>query len=420
MISSRGARTATLGAAALALAAAAAGCGGNSHLAGDGSASSASSGSGSSSTIATPTPGVTRTTTTRVQVVEEQGRQGFNASALYAADAPGVVTVVSVFGRPPGTPADHPAEEGLGSGFVVSSSGQILTNAHVVTTGTGTRATRAGQVYVQFGDGNQVPATIVGTDLNADVALIRVDPAGLTLRPLRFGESNNLVVGAPVAAIGSPFGEPQSLSVGVISATHRSIDSLNDGTGNGTSSAFAIQGAIQTDAAINHGNSGGPLVDASGDVIGINSQIQTTGGGGEGVGFAIPSDTVRRSFDQLRTTGSVAYAYLGVQTVSIYPQLAEAFGLPVRAGALVQVVTPDSPAARAGLQGPTRTGVTFQAEPLSTGGDVIARVNGRQLTRDYDLATALQDDAPGTTVTLLVYRDGTPREIPVVLGSRPS
>jgi S1-C subfamily serine protease len=395
-----------IGGATVALALAAAGCGGGSSggLAGDG-------GSGSDA-------GVTRTATTRVEVVEQQGKGGFDASALYARDAEGVVTVVSVFDAPTGAPAGHPATEGLGSGFVVSSDGQIVTNAHVVSAGTGTRATRAKAVYVQFGDGNQVPATIVGTDLNADVALIKVVPGGLTLRPLSIGTSRGLVVGTPVAAIGSPFGEPQSLSVGVISATNRSIDSLNSG-GSSSGSAFAIQGAIQTDAAINHGNSGGPLVDAHGRVIGINAQIQSTGGGGEGVGFAIPADTVKRSLGQLREKGSVAYAYLGVQTVSIYPQLAAAFDLPVREGALVQLIAADSPAARAGLHGPTRRDVTFQASQFDLGGDVVAKVDGRQLTRDYDLATAIQNRAPGATVTLLVYRDGTPREIPVQLGSRP-
>jgi S1-C subfamily serine protease len=393
-----------IGSATVALALVAAGCGGGSSggLAGDGGSNA----------------GVTRTATTRVEVVEQQGTGGFDASALYARDAEGVVTVVSVFDAPAGAPAGHPATEGLGSGFVVSSDGQIVTNAHVVSNGTGTRAKRAKAVYVQFGDGNQVPATIVGTDLNADVALIKVAPGGLTLRPLTIGTSRGLVVGTPVAAIGSPFGEPQSLSVGVISATNRSIDSLNSGGGS-SGGAFAIQGAIQTDAAINHGNSGGPLVDAHGRVIGINAQIQSTGGGGEGVGFAIPADTVKRSVGQLREKGSVAYAYLGVQTVSIYPQLAEAFALPVREGALVQLISADSPAARAGLHGPTRRGVTFQATQFDLGGDVIAKVDGRQLTRDYDLATAIQDRAPGATVTLLVYRDGTAREIPVQLGSRP-
>ena len=162
-----------------------------------------------------------------------------------------------------------------------------------MTTGQGDGLKRAKEVYVQFADGNQVDATIVGVDPDSDVALLRIDPAGLTLRPLPLGSSGALKVGAPVVAIGSPYGEPQSLSVGVISGLDRSIDSLT---------GFSIDGAIQTDAAINRGNSGGPLVDARGRVLGINSQIRSTGGGGEGVGFAVPVDTVRRALTRCAAT----------------------------------------------------------------------------------------------------------------------
>jgi S1-C subfamily serine protease len=182
---------------------------------------------------------------------------GFDVARLYQRESPGVVTVISVDLSGPGSSA-----EGLGSCFVISGSGEIVTNAHVVTSGTGARIRRAGQVYVKFADGNQVPAKIVGFDPNADVALLQINPAGLTLRPLPLGTTADLKVGSPVAAIGSPFGEEQSLSVGVVSAKQRSIDSLT---------GFKIEGAIQTDAAINHGNSGGPLLDASGRVLGINS-----------------------------------------------------------------------------------------------------------------------------------------------------
>ena len=150
-------------------------------------------------------------------------------------------------------------------------------------------------MFVQFADHNQVPATILGADPFSDVALIRVDPAGLTLRPLPLGSNASIAVGSPVAAIGSPFGEQESLSVGVVSGLDRTIDSLTN---------FQISGAIQTDAAINRGNSGGPLVNARGEVVGINSQIQSTSGGGEGVGFAVPINLVKRSVDQLRTGGS--------------------------------------------------------------------------------------------------------------------
>jgi S1-C subfamily serine protease len=354
--------------------------------------------------------------TTRVEVVEHLAAQRFDASAVYAREAPGVVTVISVFAGGSSVPAG--GEEGLGSGFVLDGDGRIATNAHVVTTGSGARLHRAKSVYVQFGDGNQVPAQIVGADPDADVALLKVDPGGLALRPLPLGTSEGLTVGAPVAAIGSPFGEPQSLSVGVISATNRSIESLNSGAA-GSGDTFAISGAIQTDAAINHGNSGGPLVDARGDVIGINAQIQSTGGGGEGVGFAIPIDAVRRSLDQLRLHGSVAYAYLGVSTVAIFPQLARAFGLPVQHGALVEAVSPGSPAARVGLRAGTRRDVAFQASHYTLGGDLIVTIDGHPVTRAEDLSLAIAPLGPGQTVRLGVWRDGTPRTIAVTLGQRP-
>ncbi|MDO8211502.1 S1C family serine protease [Conexibacter sp. CPCC 206217] len=361
--------------------------------------------------------GPVRTATTRVEVIRELARGGFDPSVVYANEAPGVVTVISIF---PGERSDAmpTGSEGLGSGFVIDGDGSIATNAHVVTNGSGGAIRRAETVYVQFADGNQVPARIVGTDLNSDVALIEVDPADLTLRPLPLGSSRGLTVGAPVAAIGSPFGEPQSLSVGVISGTNRTIDSLNSG-GDGGAGRFAIGGAIQTDAAINHGNSGGPLVDAQGRVIGINAQIQTTGGGGEGVGFAIPVDTVRRALGQLRAKGTVDYAWIGVSTVPIFPQLARRFDLPAQQGALVQSVTDGSPAAIAGLTAGDGDDVAFQAARFRVGGDVITAVDGKPITRDNDLATAVADRSPGEVVTLDVWRDGEQRTVQVTLGTRP-
>jgi S1-C subfamily serine protease len=356
------------------------------------------------------------TATTRVEVVRRLADGAFDPSVVYEREAAGVVTVISLFeGDEEG---DRPSgAEGLGSGFVIAPDGRIATNAHVVTNGAGGGVREAETVYVQFADGNQVPAEIVGTDLNADIALIKVDPAGLKLRPLPLGSSRGLTVGAPVAAIGSPFGEPQSLSVGVISGVNRTIDSLNSGSGAGGS--FAIGGAIQTDAAINHGNSGGPLVDARGRVIGVNAQIQTTGGGGEGVGFAIPVDTVRRSLDQLAEDGTADYAWIGVSTVQVFPQLADRFDLPADSGALVQVVTPDSPAAQAGLVAGEERDVPFQASRYTIGGDLITSADGEPLTQQRDLATAIADLAPGEVVELEVWRGGEQRTVQVTLGSRP-
>jgi S1-C subfamily serine protease len=362
-----------------------------------------SSGGARQTTVVTT---VNRSTTVEV-VRRAPGDGGFDPAAIYEREAPGVVTVFSVL--PGGGGNGLGGGQGLGSGFVVNGRGEIATNAHVVTDGEGRAIRKAREVYVAFADGNEVSAKIVGYDPNADVALLRIDPAGLTLRPLPLGTAADLRVGSPVAAIGSPFGEPQSLSVGVVSATDRSIRSLT---------GFEIAGAIQTDAAINRGNSGGPLVNAKGEVLGINSQIQTSSGGGEGVGYAVPADTVRRTLAALRRDGAVHYAYLGVSTAAIYPQLARRFGLPVTTGAWVQDVVPNGPAERAGLRGGTAVR-RFQARGVRVGGDIITAVDGRKLPDEAALGVALLRLRPGHKVTLRVYRDGKPRDVRVTLGERP-
>jgi S1-C subfamily serine protease len=347
-------------------------------------------------------------TTTRVEVVEGLGREGdFDAGAIYDRLSPGVVTVRSIFEG--GSLLESDGEGGQGSGFVLDSKGHVATNAHVVTTGEGPDPERAEQVFVEFSDGNRVPAEIVGDDPNADVALLKIDPAGLRLTPLRLGTSAKLEVGQPVAAIGSPFGERQSLSIGVISALDRNIESLT---------RFQIGNAIQTDAAINPGNSGGPLLDARGRVLGINAQIKSESGGGEGVGFAIPVDTVKRSLRELRDDGQVEYGYLGVTTLVLWPQLAERLDLDVRDGGLVQEIEPDSPAEEAGLRGGSDE-IQFQATPVTTGGDVIVAVNGRRLTRSDDLADVISTMSAGEEVRLDVLRDDKRRTIEVELGQRP-
>jgi S1-C subfamily serine protease len=325
----------------------------------------------------------------------------FDVSALYEREAPGVVTVISIGG---------PSGGGLGSGFVISGSGEVLTNAHVVTSGTGARIKRANEVYVRFADGNQVAAHIVGFDPNADVALLRISPAGLTLRPLPLGSTREVKVGSPVAAIGSPFGEEQSLSIGVVSATQRSIDSLT---------GFKIGGAIQTDAAINHGNSGGPLLDEAGRVLGINSQIESGNGDGAGVGFAVPIDVVRRSLEQLRRTAEVHYAYLGIQTLEVYPQLAARFDLGVSRGAYLDEVLAGGPAAKAGLKGASGDDVRFQGARFRPGGDVITKVGPTTITRADEVSLALTHYEPGQTVPITISRDGHARVIRVKLAERP-
>jgi S1-C subfamily serine protease len=358
--------------------------------------------------------GATAAATTRVEVVEKLPGDGvsFNPQAIYEREGAGVVTVYAVFGGGGLSSAlgpDNGGGSGVGSGFVVSGKGEIATNAHVVTQGEGDTIDEAREVYVEFTDGNQVPAEIVGHDPFADIALLRVKTEGLTMRPLPLGSSAGIDVGEPVAAIGSPFGERNSLSVGVVSAIERSIGSLTD---------FQISGAIQTDAAINPGNSGGPLVDAHGSVIGVNQQIRTNSGGGEGVGFAVPVDIVKRSIAQLRAKGKVDYAYLGLSTVAIYPQLADRFDLPVDKGVWVQTVNPGGPAAQAGIR-PGGSPQVFQARPIRPGGDVITEVDGRPVVDSDDLADSIVDREPGERVKIRLYRGGEARTVEVTLGARP-
>jgi S1-C subfamily serine protease len=360
----------------------------------------------------------TKTVTTKVQVLEQSAgaegerRTSFDPRRIYKDEAPGVVTVVSLFGSQGldsiigGGGGD---QGGVGSGFVVSRDGEIATNAHVVTTGEGDEIKRANQLYVEFADGNQVEAKIVGFDPNADIALIKVNPQGLTLRPLPLAKDSEVQVGTPVAAIGSPFGEKQSLSVGVVSAVDRAIRSLTE---------FQISGAIQTDAAINPGNSGGPLVDGRGRVIGVNQQIKSQSGGGEGVGFAVPAPVVQRSLEGLRKDGKVRYAYLGVQSVELYPQLVDHFDLPVGKGAWVQIVQPDGPGAKAGLKG-GKEDAKFQARSFTDGGDIITKIDDRKIDTPDDLSEAVQLFDPGQKVKVEVYRDGKKRDLDLTLGERP-
>jgi S1-C subfamily serine protease len=242
------------------------------------------------------------------------------------------------------------------------------------------------------------------------VALIKVDPDGLDLKPVTLSDRSSFAVGEPVAAIGSPFGEEQSLSIGVVSATDRTVEGLTN---------FGIDNAIQTDASINPGNSGGPLLDAKGQVIGINEQIASSSGSNSGVGFAIPVTSVRYSLDQLKADGKVDYAYLGVTSESLYPQLAEHLGLDTEAGALITDVVDGSPADDAGLKGSTGDD-TFQLQRVKTGGDVVIAVDGKPVLQNNDLSELVAQHKPGDTVTLDIIRDGQKATVDVTLGSRPA
>jgi S1-C subfamily serine protease len=364
-----------------------AGCGSG----GDGSGSSATG--ASSATVARepePTP----------QVAVEVSSPGFDAARVYGEAAPGVVTIRSVFGE---------AGAAEGSGFVLDEEGEIVTNAHVVTDETSGERVPAENVYVEFSDRNVVPAEIVGFDPFVDVALLKIAPAGLPLHPLELGDDAALRVGQPVAAIGSPFGEQQSLSVGVVSATDRSVKSLTQ---------FEIYGAIQTDASINPGNSGGPLLDAGARVVGINQQIETSSGANEGVGFAVPVSAIERSVAQLREDGTAEYAYLGVSSQALYPQLARKLGLDTTFGSLIAEVVSGGPAEKAGLEGADGK-VRFQAGQYRTGGDVILRIDGQGIVEENDLARVIATHKPGDEVTVIVLHDDQREKVELTLGERP-
>ena len=349
---------------------------------------------------------------------------GFNAQAVYDRASPGVVTVVSVFENGGGAnleeelvpkggqlPPDDTPQAGQGSGFVISDEGEIVTNAHVVTDGQtgGGQINQATEVFVQFPDRNSVEAEVIGFDPFADVALIKVDPDGLDLQPVELANIEDVGVGEQVAAIGSPFGERQSLSVGFVSALDRSIPSLT---------RFMIDGAIQTDASINPGNSGGPLLDSQARVIGINQQIDTTSGGNQGVGFAVPVDLVERSVEQLRDDGEVEYAYIGVGTKPLFPQLAEELEVDADSGAIVEDVSPNSPAEEAGIE-PGDSEIDFQAIPYTVGGDIIVSVDGEEIVTEADLPRIVARLEPGQEVELGIIRDGEEQEVTVELGTRP-
>jgi S1-C subfamily serine protease len=333
----------------------------------------------------------------------------FDPAAIYRARSSGVVTVYSYFD---GRAADQHAAQG--SGFVISKQGDILTSSHVVTTAGENPAERpaaASRVYVAFDDNDRVPAKLVGWDVYDDVAVLRVDRNAHSLDPVPLGDSDRVEVGAPVAAMGSPFGNENSLAVGIVSATHRSIDSLT--------SEYTVGDAIQTDAPITHGNSGGPLFDARGRVIGINAQIRSDSGQTEGVGFAIPINAAKRSFGQLDRNGRVVYAYVGVNAEDLTPTIARSVGYPVKRGAVIACIVPDGPGSDAGLRGGKETrsvnGLDFRV-----GGDVVVKIANVPVQDADDLVRAVSRLVPGQVALFTVLREGRRMVVPVELGQRPS
>jgi S1-C subfamily serine protease len=288
--------------------------------------------------------------------------------------------------------------EGAGSGFVIDTDGHILTNYHVVH--------GAQTIEVILGDQSHYKAKYIGADTRNDIALIQIDPRGHKLIPLKLGDSRNLLVGQRVLAIGNPFGFQSTLTTGVVSSLGRTVQ---------TSDSTFIDEAIQTDAAINTGNSGGPLLDSHGEVIGINSAIYAPTGTTAGIGFAIPINTARRVAEDLITKGRVSRATLGAEGRAIWPGLADALGLSVKQGILIERVEPGGPAAQAGLRGGDRI-VLAGLQQLRIGGDIVVAINGKPVTSQTDLNLLLNREWPGETVTLTVVRNGKKIDIRVKLG----
>ena len=332
--------------------------------------------------------------------------KSFDPARIYAQRSPGVVTIFASF-------SDGGASQG--SGFVVSRDGYVLTSSHVITDAgqrlAGETPAKASTVFVEFGDRDRVRASIVGFDVFDDVGLLQVSPKDHLLQPVPLGDSSSVHVGEPVAAIGSPFGNENSLAVGVVSAIRRSIDSLT--------SAYDLPDAIQVDAPINHGNSGGPLFDVRGLVIGIAAQIRSDSGAAEGVGFAVPIDAARRTMRQLITTGKVAYAYVGIVTEDVTPTISRHFGLGVDKGALVDEVRPGTPGARAGLRGATRS-AELNGTRVRLGGDVIVAIDGEPVGGSGDVLRIVSERLrPGRTATFSVVRGGRRLNVRVPLAKRP-
>ena len=292
--------------------------------------------------------------------------------------------------------------EGAGSGFVIDPRGYILTNFHVVE--------GAQSIEVVLGDQSHHAAKFIGADQRNDVALIKIDPKGKKLVTLSLGDSAALQVGQKVLAIGNPFGFQSTLTTGIVSALGRTVQ---------TSQTTFIDEAIQTDAAINRGNSGGPLINSHGEVIGINSAIYTPTGTTAGIGFAIPINTAKSIANDLITDGRVHRAFLGVETLPVGGWLGEALDLPIQEGLLVEVATPRGPAAVAGIRGGDRL-VQAGMRRIHIGGDVIVAIDGHKVAGQLDVNVVLNRKRPGDTVNVSVYRGGKKMDIPVKLGERTS
>jgi len=359
---------------------------------------------GSTTTVATPI-------TAPVDAKSEDGSANV-VNQIYKADGEGVAFIESQI-EPQETESLNPFGEiepesgggtATGSGFVIDGEGHILTNNHVVE--------GASKVTVKLGDSEKTyDAEVVGADPGTDIALLKVDAPDGEIHPLTLGHSSEAEVGDPVVAIGNPFGLDRTVTSGIVSALQRQIEAPN---------GFSISHVIQTDAAINPGNSGGPLINASGEVIGINAQIATGGGGNGniGIGFAIPIDTVRAEIEQLKTKGEVEHAFIGITGGTVTPELAKAVNLPVEEGVIVQSVVKDGPADKAGLEA-GGTSATINGEEVRLGGDIITEVNGKKLKSMDELVEIIQESKPGDELHLTILRGGDEKTADVTLGTQP-
>ncbi len=341
-----------------------------------------------------------------------KGSGGPTAHEIYERTAPGVAFVTSTIVRQSESPFGfgESQQQGVatGSGFVINANGTILTNWHVVE--------NAVKVSVSFEHGKTVEAHVVGKDPSQDLAVLRIPTEGLTMHPLTLGNSSAAQVGDPVLAIGNPFGLSRTLTTGVISALQRQITAPN---------GFTIDNVLQTDAPINPGNSGGPLLNATGEVIGINSQIETggNGGGNVGIGFAVPIDTAKTELSELEKGGTVRSAYLGVSTITIDGSLSS-LNLPVKSGALVEKVEAGTAAAKAGIHA-GNVEAKIGGNEISVGGDIIVTFDGKQVTSSEDLAADVGAKKPGETVTIELLRatgsgSYTKKTVTLTLGQRPN
>ncbi len=358
---------------------------------------------------------VVRTSPAPTPAAQVAGTSQLTVAEIYARAAPGVVQITSSSGVEDDTPSAFPSDEpqlpevqpqqALGSGFVIDMAGHIVTNYHVIE--------GADRIEVSFSNKDTLRAMLVGSDPSTDIAVLRVEASSRGLRPLELGNSDAVRVGDPVVAIGNPFGLARTATAGIVSAVQeRTIIAPN---------GYPIDHVIQTDAPINSGNSGGPLLNDRAQVIGVNSQIAPAQGssGNVGIGFALPSSTVEQVVTQLIETGTVKRAYLGIAGSTVTEELARVSRLPVDAGVLVERVSEDTAAARAGLKG-GKESMVIAGESYTLGGDLIVAMAGKRVTSLEELRDELANHKPGDTVKLQIYRGARSLTLDATLGLQPT